>query len=182
VANITPNTFDKEASVLREVYVQFGANDPSELQTVYMDADQVLMNEVRWDYDNPELLPNKIRMAIEAVGISAISGEKERKWIGQILWMWYHHAISCALWRYGDKKAAQEYSARALELQPVGHPNSITRLLYLLIRDDLDGAEQWAETITTEPEKTTATYFVDLYKQGDFFEVQHGNDGNIDTK
>lgn len=164
--------FDKNKSVLKEVYSKFSVNDPGELKELYMNVDQELMYAGKWNYNNSELITNKIKNAIEAVGIHAILDKKEKKWISGILWMWYHHAISCALFRYGDKKASIRYSATALDLQEEGHPNKITRLLYFLTRDDLNSAEQWFKSIKDEPEKTTANYSINLYKQGDFFKPQ----------
>ncbi|KKU81072.1 MAG: hypothetical protein UY07_C0026G0001 [Parcubacteria group bacterium GW2011_GWA1_47_8] len=164
--------FDKTQSVLKDVYLYFGAKDPGELKTVYMNADQELMRSAQWDYKDNNLLTNQIKEMVEKVGVCNIRDTKEKKWIQSILWMWYHHAISCALWKYGDKKTAQKYSKIALALQPIDHPNKITRLLYFLVRDDIKSAEQWAKTIHGEPEKTTARYSIKLYKQGDFFKPQ----------
>lgn len=165
--------FNKNQSVLKDVYIHFGVNDPGELQKVYMKADQELMRSQGWDYKNVNLIPNQIKDMIEKVGIQNILDKKEKKWIQTyILWMWYHHAVSCALWRYGDKKKALKYSEIALKLQPDNHPNKITRLFYFLIRDDLENAEEWQKSITEEPEKSTADYFVKLYRYGDFFKLQ----------
>jgi len=86
--------------------------------------------------------------------------------------MWYHHATSCALWKYGDKKSAIKYSEVTLDLQPDNHPNKITQLLYFLVRDEIGNAEKWAKSITEESEKTTTQYNIELYKKGDFFKIQ----------
>jgi tetratricopeptide (TPR) repeat protein len=161
--------FDKSKSVLKEVYGRFSANDPGELRIVYLDADQELMKQNKWDYGDTTQISNQIVSMIEEVGIENVKDEKEQRWIKHILWMWHHHAISCALWRYGDKQAAQFHAQKALELQPKDHPNKITRLLFYLVFDRLTEAEEWAGTITTEPEKTTAQYDLRLYKKGDFF-------------
>ncbi|MCK4918398.1 MAG: hypothetical protein KAS02_01270, partial [Candidatus Pacebacteria bacterium] len=85
-------------------------------------------------------------------------------WIRNILWSWYHHAISCAIWRYHNKKKAQEYSKKALEYQFGNHPNKITKLFYLLTHNKLREAEIWSDGIITEPEKTTAKYLVKEFK------------------
>ncbi len=164
--------FNKDQSVLKDVYIAFSVNDPGELQDLYMSEDQKLMKAKKWDYNNPNLIPNKIKNMIEGIGISNIIDKKEKQWIQNILWMWHHHAISCALWRYGDKKATMKYSEIALKLQPDDHPNKITQLLYFLIRDEIENAEKWAKSITEEPEKTTAQYNIELYKKGDFFKPQ----------
>lgn len=161
--------FNKKQSVLKDVYTHFGVNDPGELNTMYMNADQELMKSAQWDYKNTNLITNQIKNMIEEIDVENIHDKKEKKWIKNLLWMWYHHAISCALSQYGDKKAALEYSKIALDIQPANHPNKITQLLYFLVRDEIKNAEKWQKLITTEPEKTTADYCIKLYKQGDFF-------------
>ena len=87
--------------------------------------------------------------------------------------MWHHHAIGCALWQHGDKKAAIKYSKIALNLQSDNHPNKITQLLYFLVRDEIESAKKWAKFITEEPDKTTAQYNIELYKKGDFFSTKN---------
>jgi len=164
--------FNKNQSALKDLYDYFSVNDPGELQELYMTEDQKLMKAVQWDYNNPKLVTNKIKNMIEEVEISNIPDKKEKQWIQNILWMWYHHAISCALWKYGDKKAAVRYSETALNLQSNDHPNKITKLLYLLVRSDLKGAKKWEVSITEEPEKTAARHLVGLYKSGNFFKPQ----------
>lgn len=135
-------------------------------------ADQELLHQYAWDYTVADALPNRIFEALKDVPYQDIPNKDERYWVQQILWIWYHHAVSCALWRYGDVSAARTYSKKALEVQPTPHPNNITKLLYYLIHDDLIGAERWAKGITTEPEHSTAQDTITLYKSGDFFKAQ----------
>lgn len=169
----TQKKFDRGQSILRDMYIHFSVNDPGELQEIYMKADQELMRAGRWDYANSKLVTNQIKEMIEKIGVNNINDKKEKKWIKiYILWMWYHHAISCALWKHGDREAAIEYSKVAVNLQPYNHPNKITRLLYFLVRDDLASAEKWQKIITKEPEKSTAEYSMNLYKKGNFFKSQ----------
>lgn len=136
-------------------------------------ADQKLMYADEWDYKDTGQLPNKIREALEKVDVATITDPYEKEWYPHILWLWYHHAISCALWKHGNKNDALEYSEKALSIQPKDHPNKITKLLYLLIREDLEEAEKWAKTIETEPEKTTAQHDIDKYKNGNFFQISN---------
>jgi len=165
--------FNKNKSVLKNVYAEFSVNDPGELDDIFMREDQKLMKESLWDYNNNDLITNKIKDMIEEVGVSSIKDEKERRWIKNILWMWYHHAISCALWKYGDKEMAKKYSSKALKMQNSDNPNKITRLLYLLIRDDINSAVWLVKKITENPEKTTAKHILKLYKKGDFYKPQN---------
>jgi hypothetical protein len=162
--------FDRNKSVLCDLYISYSANDPGELIEVYTKADQELMRSSHWDYNDASQATNIIKSAIEKVGLDAIPDRKEKEWLQDILWFWYHHATSCALDRYGDKSKAQEFSKKAFELHLPTNPNKITKLLYLLTHDELDEAKKWAETIDSEPEKSTAQKDLEAYNQGVFFE------------
>ena len=164
----TKEPFEAEKSPLKEAYTLLHAKSPLELSNLYSAEDQRLMAASAWDYGNPTQLTNRIKIILESVDISSLT-EEEKEWRSEILWFWYHHAISCAIWRYKDQRAAQEYSARALEIQPEGHPNQLTRLLYLLVRDKVTEAEAWTADITEEPEKSSAADVIGWYKSGEFY-------------
>lgn len=125
-----------------------------------------------WDYKNSKLLPNQIKRSLEKIPLVGIKNTAERKTIQNLVWFWYHHAISCALWRYGDRDIALIYSAKAIELQLPDHSNRITRLLFLLLRDNLIEAEEWYRVTPTGPEKTTAMHLLEFYRSGHFFDKQ----------
>jgi len=42
--------FNKNRSVLKDVYIGFSVNDPGELQDLYMSEDQKLMKAKKWDF------------------------------------------------------------------------------------------------------------------------------------
>ena len=156
--------FIANKSPLREAYSLLGASNPAMLSKRYAEEDQKIMAAQLWDYQNPELITNKIRIVLESVDSSDLSTE-ENYWRLNILWFWYHHAISSAIWRYFDKKKAREFSQKALFYQPKGHPNRLTRLFYLLLRDDLAAAEKWRKNITIEPEKKSAEWLMTEFKK-----------------
>lgn len=155
-------------SPMREAYILLGAKTPLELSNLYSAEDQKLMRARSWDYNNPKLVVNKIKEILESIDPQSLT-EDEREWRQAILWFWNHHAISCAIWRYKDKEGAKMYAARALEYQPSGHPNKITKILGFLVNDRVQDAETWAKTITEEPEKGTAIFLIEDYKNGGFF-------------
>lgn len=161
-----PEAFDPMKSPLKEAYELLNAKTPLELNGRYAEEDQKLFPAL-WDYENPGLITNKIKDIAESVDPNKLT-EEEREWRQEILWFWYHHAISCALWRHKDKKTAETYAAKALSLQSEDHPNQITRLLYFLTRDELRDAEDWAARIEDTDEKETALAVIDEYKQGLF--------------
>lgn len=159
--------FEREKSPAREAYFLLSASTPLELSNLYAEEDQKLMRSGSWDYEDSDLSVNKVKDILESVDPRALT-ENEREWSQEILWFWYHHAISCAIWRYKDKEAAQRYSRKALEIQPLNHPNSITRLLNFLVNDKLEDAKKFAEGIKDEPERSTAVSLMEEYKEGFF--------------
>ena len=162
--------FDRNKSVFRDLYISCSANDPGELIEIYTKADQELMRSSQWDYNDASQTTNIIKSAIEKVGLDTIPDRKEQEWLQDILWLWYHHATSCALDKYGDKSKAQEFSKKALELHLPTNPNKITKVLYLLTHDELDEVKKWVQSINSEPEKSTAQKDIEAYIQGTFFE------------
>ncbi len=160
--------FDFEKSPAKEAYLLLNAKTPLELSNRYTQEDQKLMNSKLWDYNNPDLIINQAKRILESVDPMILTRE-EQVWRQEIIWFWYHHAISCAIAKYGDKEAAQRYAAMALENQPPGHPNKITKLLSLLVNDKIDEAEKYLLLITEEPEKSTGQSLLLGYKQGLFF-------------
>ncbi|HEY4490187.1 MAG TPA: hypothetical protein VJC12_02945 [Candidatus Paceibacterota bacterium] len=161
--------FEIERSPLRAAYVLLAAKTPLGLSHRYSEEDQKLMKDGSWDYNNPNLVVNKVKEILEAVDSATLTEEEKEYW-QEILWFWHHHAISCATWRYKDKEKAQFHAAKALEYQSENHPNTITKLLYLLINDKLEEAEEWASQIPIDLEKETADALVKEYKEKGFFE------------
>jgi hypothetical protein len=157
---------------LPAIYTEFGCKNIEEFDDKFRSEDQQLMKTYSWDYANDNLVANKMFRAIEHISLSSFDNADERYWVQHILWAWYNHATGCALWRYGDRVKATEYSEKALDIQPKPHPNKITKLMYHLVRDELAEAESWAQTITTEPESSTAQDTIELYKRGEFFKPQ----------
>jgi len=155
---------------IKEAYELLGTQNPVELSQLYDVEDQKLMKSGNWDYDNQDLITNKIKNILEKVDINTLTKE-EREWTQEILWFWYHHAISCALWKKKDKEKAREYAKKALEFQDENHPNKLTKLLYLLVNNRFEEATIWSRTITTNPEKETAGDLLKEYKEGYTFEI-----------
>lgn len=153
---------------LREAYTLLQASSPGELARKFIEEDQKLLKAQSWDYKNSELVLNKVKELVESVindGFT-LGDENELK---DILWFWYHHATGYAIWGYKDKAKALEFSSKALKYQTSDNPNQITRLLYLLIRDEKAEAIAWLETIVNEPDKTTSRGIMEEYLAGNFF-------------
>ncbi len=157
-----------EKSPMKEAYKLLGAQTPFELFDLYDKEDQRLMKAGLWDYDNPNLIVNKIKNIIESIDINELT-EEENEWRQEILWFWYHHAISCAIWRYKDKDKAKIYSAKAFQYHLNDNQNQITKLLDFLVNGQVKEAEEWAEKIQDEVEQKTASDLIKEYKEKGFF-------------
>lgn len=156
---------------LKEAYALLEASSSSELARKFITEDQRLLKTQSWDYKNPELVLNKVKEIVDrAIGNGFAAGDKDSEDdLKTILWFWYHHATGYAIWDYKEKEKALEFSAKALKYQTSDNPNQITRLLYLLIRDKEAEATSWLETISDEPDKTSAHGIMEEYRAGNFF-------------
>lgn len=155
-----------EKSPIREAYLLLDAKNPLELHTLYIEEDQRLMKSHEWDYKNESLIINRVKNIIEEVSPESLS-EDERVWRSEILWSWYHHAISTAIALYKDIELATIFARKALQYQSEDHPNKITRLFLLLLENKLEEAEKWARTIDLDSvEVETAQDLIENYKLG----------------
>lgn len=153
---------------IKEVFVLFGVRDFFALSHAYAAEDQRLMKNGEWDDESPFSLINQAKALLEQIDVAQLD-QRDREWRQEILWLWYHHAISCAIGTRRDRQLARSYASKALEFQASNHPNRITRLLWYLVYDQLEEAERWTEHITEDPERTTAQQLIVEYKKGEFF-------------
>lgn len=152
---------------LQKAYQLAGVSEPLALHRAYCELEQPLFKDKTWDYENPEQTHNQIKRELEELDLDSLS-ENEREWCREILWCWHHHAISCAVWKR-DKRAARLHASEALQYQGVDHPNKITCLLFLLVHDEREQAEQWAETIADEVEGPTAQAVLGWFAEDEIF-------------
>ncbi len=154
-----------EKSPLRDAYLLLNARSAVDLLKKFTDEDQILMKNGIWDYNNPDLVINKVKSILEDASDEGLYiGEKETK--NEILWLWSHHAISCAIGKK-DIEKAKYYAQEALKYQSYNskNPNKITKLLFLLLNDKIIEAEDFANSIDGY-EKETATYIINVCKNG----------------
>ena len=133
----------------------------------FMVEDQALIKSGDWDYNNSQLLINKIKSRLLIINPQVLS-ETDREWYYETLWIWYHHAISCAI-RKKDRSTAQTYANRALLMQQGNHPNQITRFLWFLVHDRVKEAESYLQSIQHPVEKQAGVELLADYKNGLFF-------------
>jgi len=94
---------EKPASPLNEAYKILGVETPFELSRAYTKQEQVLFKNHTWDYEDATQMQNVIRAILESVKEESLS-EEEKEWRNEILWFWYHHAISVAGWKKDKEK------------------------------------------------------------------------------
>jgi hypothetical protein len=154
--------FGVEKSPMREAYHLLGAKTPLELSQLYTAQDQLLFIPKTWDYDNPDQIPNQIKNILESVDENELT-EDEKEWRNEILWFWYHHAVSCANWKQ-DKDKMKEFSAKALEYQD-NNPNILTRTMFLLAHDKIEEAEEWVNSKEGDLDHENAIEMIKQYKE-----------------
>ncbi len=162
---------NSEHNPLKEAYALLQVSSSSELAREFIKEDQRLLKAQIWDYKKSGLVLNIVKEIVEsAIDNEFTTRDKDSEDVLKtILWFWYHHAIGYAIWGYKDKAEALEFSSKALKYQTSDNPNKITRLLYLLVRDEEKDAALWLETIVNEPDKTASHGIMKEYLDGNFF-------------
>lgn len=144
---------------------ELGVDTPEAVYQLYFDEDQRLMKESAWDYEDPNLLTNRIYELVAGLNEGDLK-EEDATTRQKIMWLWNHHAVSCAMAIKGDKLAAQKFASEAMEHRVEDIPNHITGLLYLLSFDRRHEAGEWVEKIDDETEKSTALSILEKYDNG----------------
>lgn len=160
------------SEALNKAYSLLNVASTADLANRFVELDQRTMKNKTWDYQNPELLLNKVKKLVEAsLSRNLFVSEYERDDLRDLLWLWYHHATGQAIWKYKDKETAIKFSAKACEYQIAENPNKISKLLYLLVRSKRKAAEDWLTKIIDEPDKAAAQEIMQEYLSNPFFQV-----------
>jgi hypothetical protein len=164
----------KTLILAQKAFALVGTDNFRGLSNAYTRADQQLMRSRTWTPRNPTLLTNQIKVILEQMDPTELNDE-DADWRREILWFWYHHAISWAMWESEHnefaKVLAQAFASMALSLQGPGHPNKITRLLFYLVHDDIETAEKWwaLPPTNSECELFSGNELIKDYKAGTLF-------------
>ena len=144
----------------------FGVDSFRSLHDAYMWQDQRMFKQRVWDYEDPLNILTMTREALEVVDPGTLNSD-DRMWWYEIIWFWYHHAVSAAI-RKQDKARARYFACVALAYQGEDHPNRITRLLWLLVHDQLAEARRWVfECKKLGPDHETEVDILEDYESGD---------------
>ena len=154
-------SFDIENSPLKDVYRLLDAKTPLELSNKYTASEQPAFKDRTWNYNDPEQIQNVVKDILEAVDENTLD-EDERFWRNQILWFWYHHAISAAGWMK-DKEKQKQFSEIAVSFGEE-HINILTKVMHLLLHDRVEEAEEWSKSNQDDPDYETAIEMLDNYR------------------
>lgn len=159
----------KTSHLVNEAFALFGVKTFFELARAYTAVDQIYMKGQRWDAFDPSLMTNKAKSVLEQIDPVDLE-EHDREWHQEILWFWYHHAISYAIWKAKDRHLAQTYADSALKLH--SNTNRITKLLWFLVYDKVAEAREWMNTAPIDADEVEHANGLDLiieYERGEFF-------------
>ncbi len=155
---------ERKQNDFEALYKSFNVKDTEELYDLFFTEDQKALDNGSWDYNDSQSIVNKIKSAIELHGLNNIN-TKDLILIKNILWLWYHHATSVALFNTKDKKSAQDFVSKALDYKSNENPNQITELLNLLANEKIEEAKDYLNLIKDENEKQTASNLVNDYEK-----------------
>jgi len=161
-----PLKMKKENELVIGLLRKFRADDMLHLSRIYTSFDQPIFKNGRWNYDNPRLVVNKIKSSLEKIPDYCFD-KRGLMWKREILWFWYHHAISVAI-NHGNLELAREFANQAVKLQGRNPCNQITRLLWHLVHGRIKQARRWFQT-GVKADQETAKEILRWYDQGYFF-------------
>jgi len=152
---------------LQKICKRFGVADVYELDRLFLAHDQELIKKSQFDPSNHSLVNNQIKDTLLSLHLGDLPQE-ERKVLQGILWLWYHHATTVCIWGTRDLAQARRYCAIALTHLYPEHPNKITPMLCMLLRDDIEAARLWVAREVGEIERPYAEHLLEEYKKGTF--------------
>ena len=135
-----------------------------ELRHRFLLEDQRLMEKKAWTPDDSTLFINRVKIALEALDPATLDDVAFQNW-RQMLWLWNHRAVSFAVFTLRDKMRAKEYAARAMIDHGGRNPNRITRLWFHLLYGQMKEARDWAGTITSPKEISTARLLLAWFEE-----------------
>jgi hypothetical protein len=152
-----------------EVCRKYQVSSVTTLEIICHDVDQERMKSKVWDYKNTTSLDTRIVRDLERVTRSDLT-EDERWRVEQMIWMWYHHAVSCAIYKYRDREAALCFVHKALEHQSriPNHPNKITSLFLFLLNGKLKKARESMKRMSRIERNTAQDIISEWEKQSPF--------------
>lgn len=162
---------------MNEAFQLLGVTNFKDLSLAYTREDQKLMKSGEWDARNPTLVTNQVKTLLEQIDPNDLS-MADKEWCSEILWFWYHHAVSHAIWKARDRTLAQDYANKAMALQAEcqppgsGQQNRLTKLLCLLVHDKVTEAKQWMVEMPAgaDPiEHKNGLELIEEYERGEFF-------------
>ena len=139
-------------NTIRNILKEFNVRDVYDLSELHLAIDQQQIKTDTFKLHSKKNINNRIKNALETLDIRKIKNSDEQEVVKDILWLWYHHACTIAIWKKGDIKAGKRYCKKALSYLYEGHPNKMTWLIMLLLEGKIDEAKKWVSDEVTEYE------------------------------
>ena len=152
---------------LQDICYEFGVEDICELDRLNLEHDQRAIKEGLFDENDPDLLNNRIKDRLLKLDLETLE-KQEKQVVQDILWLWYHHATTVAIWRDKDLPKARDLCKRATEYLYPEHPNRITPMIQMLLHGKIEEAKKWNTDEVNEVEKEYADHLLNEYEKGTF--------------
>ncbi len=120
---------------IQQLYRKYCVRNVKALVELCRKADQARMKSLTWDYQT-DSLDTQIVNDLKTVTRAELKSDELWR-VNQCIWMWFHHAVSCAIYKHKDSQKALNFVEKALRYQAriENHPNKITLLFSLLLKE-----------------------------------------------
>jgi hypothetical protein len=154
-------------TTLDRICKKFGCSDVYELNALNLSYDQELVRRNAFSLIDKTFTNNQIKEDLLGVDVSYLP-EFERRVVQNMLWLWFQHATTVAIWKESNLDLARELCARAVSYLYPTHPNKITYMIDMLLRHDVEGAKKWLGSEVSEVEREYGEYLLKEYEKGVF--------------
>lgn len=157
---------------LQKICDEFKVKDVYELNKLNLKHDQKAIKEGFFNEKDPNLLNNRIKEKLLKLNLRELE-KQEKELVQSILWLWYHHATTIAIWKDKDLSKAKKLCKKAMKYLYPNHPNKITPMIEMLLHGKIEEAKKWNKEEVNEAEKEYANHLLSEYKKGTFKEKSY---------
>jgi hypothetical protein len=154
-------------AALNRICLKFKCADVYELNTLNLSSDQDLVRRNAFSLTDKTLINNQIKDDLLTINFQSLP-EHEMNVVKNILWLWFQHATTIAIWKERNLDLARELCTKAISYLYPSHPNKITYMIDMLLRDDVVGARRWLVSEVNDVEKEYGEYLLKEYEKGVF--------------
>ncbi len=145
-----------------KIFERFGVHNMKELDDkIFEPAIRVMLNDNEWDFNDEELVPNKIKALLE--NCHEKMTDEEQFYINHMIWSWHQHATIMAL-RIYDIDDAKKFFAEASTFK--AHHDDLTKILEFMTNGRIDSAQNYANHMEQPELKPDALEIIRDYTEG----------------